>query len=77
MVFLQAHAACYVIVPPVCDLGRLASVLLSPTCVQLSSRNFSKMHCYRISESCQNELGNACGHTPDTPSHTHTRECTN
>ncbi|XP_062331952.1 diacylglycerol kinase theta [Osmerus eperlanus] len=53
---ITTHAACYIIVPPVCDLGRLAGVMLTPACVQLSSRNFSKMHCYRISESCQNEL---------------------
>uniref|UniRef100_A0A8C7DA75 Diacylglycerol kinase n=1 Tax=Oncorhynchus kisutch TaxID=8019 RepID=A0A8C7DA75_ONCKI len=56
---MTTHAACYVIVPPECGLGRLRSMLLHPACVQICSRNFSKMHCYRISESCQNDLG-AC-----------------
>ncbi|CAB1325330.1 unnamed protein product [Coregonus sp. 'balchen'] len=55
---ITTHAACYVIVPPECDLGRLRSMLLHPACVRICSRNFSKMHCYRISESCQNELDN-------------------
>eukprot|EP00063_Salmo_salar_P092835 XP_014067670.1 PREDICTED: diacylglycerol kinase theta-like isoform X2 [Salmo salar] len=55
---MTTHAACYVIVPPECGLGRLRSMLLHPACVRICSRNFSKMHCYRISESCQNELDN-------------------
>uniref|UniRef100_A0A4W5PEM3 diacylglycerol kinase (ATP) n=1 Tax=Hucho hucho TaxID=62062 RepID=A0A4W5PEM3_9TELE len=54
---MTTHAACYVIVPPECGLGRLRSMLLHPACVRICSRNFSKMHCYRISESCQNDLG--------------------
>ncbi|KAH0628448.1 hypothetical protein JD844_009629 [Phrynosoma platyrhinos] len=50
-----AHAACYVIVPPECTFGRLRSMILPPNCVHLFSRNFSKMHCFRISESLQTE----------------------
>uniref|UniRef100_A0A8C7DA26 Diacylglycerol kinase n=1 Tax=Oncorhynchus kisutch TaxID=8019 RepID=A0A8C7DA26_ONCKI len=57
---MTTHAACYVIVPPECGLGRLRSMLLHPACVQICSRNFSKMHCYRISESCQNDLAASC-----------------
>ncbi|KAM6980369.1 LOW QUALITY PROTEIN: diacylglycerol kinase theta [Aplochiton taeniatus] len=56
---LTAHAACYVIVPPECDLGRLQGMMLHPAAVRLCSRNFSKMHCYRISESCPNDLDNS------------------
>ncbi|TDH07298.1 hypothetical protein EPR50_G00104560 [Perca flavescens] len=54
-----SHAACYLGVPPECTLGRLRSMLLHPACVRLDSRNFSKMHCYRITESCSQELDNA------------------
>uniref|UniRef100_A0A8C7ICN9 Diacylglycerol kinase n=1 Tax=Oncorhynchus kisutch TaxID=8019 RepID=A0A8C7ICN9_ONCKI len=54
---ITTHAACYLIVPPECGLGRLRNMLLHPACVRICSRNFSKMHCYRISESYQNELG--------------------
>ncbi|XP_034996340.2 diacylglycerol kinase theta [Zootoca vivipara] len=50
-----AHAACYVIVPPECTFGRLRNMILPPNCVHLCSRNFSKMHCFRISESLQTE----------------------
>ncbi|XP_073676309.1 diacylglycerol kinase theta-like [Garra rufa] len=34
-------------------MGRLRNMILHPSCVRLSSRNFSKMHCYRISENSQ------------------------
>uniref|UniRef100_A0A8C9YYB7 Diacylglycerol kinase n=1 Tax=Sander lucioperca TaxID=283035 RepID=A0A8C9YYB7_SANLU len=54
---LTSHAACYLGVPPECTLGRLRGMLLHPSCVRLDSRNFSKMHCYRITESCSQELG--------------------
>ncbi|XP_061490933.1 diacylglycerol kinase theta isoform X3 [Rhineura floridana] len=50
-----AHAACYVIVPPECTFGRLRNMILPPNCVHLFSRNFSKMHCFRILESLQTE----------------------
>uniref|UniRef100_A0A8C7P2C7 Diacylglycerol kinase n=1 Tax=Oncorhynchus mykiss TaxID=8022 RepID=A0A8C7P2C7_ONCMY len=53
---ITTHAACYLIVPPECGLGRLRNMLLHPACVRICSRNFSKMHCYRISESYQNEI---------------------
>lgn len=34
-------------------------MILHPSCVRVCSRNFSKMHCYRISEPLQQcELGN-------------------
>ncbi|KAF1385118.1 hypothetical protein PFLUV_G00127360 [Perca fluviatilis] len=56
---LTSHAACYLGVPPECTLGRLRSMLLHPACVRLDSRNFSKMHCYRITESCSQELDNS------------------
>ncbi|XP_038555724.1 diacylglycerol kinase theta isoform X2 [Micropterus salmoides] len=56
---ITSHAACYLSVPPECTLGRLRSMLLHPACVRLDSRNFSKMHCYRISESCSQDLDNS------------------
>ncbi|KAM4732613.1 diacylglycerol kinase theta isoform 2-T2 [Anableps anableps] len=55
---ITSHAACYHRVPPECVLGRLRSMLLHPTCIRLNSRNFSKMHCYRITESCNQDLDN-------------------
>ncbi|XP_022532100.2 diacylglycerol kinase theta [Astyanax mexicanus] len=56
---ITAHASCYVIIPPECSLGRLRSMILHPSSVRVCSRNFSKMHCYRISESSQQcELDN-------------------
>ncbi|KAM8733528.1 diacylglycerol kinase theta [Acanthopagrus schlegelii] len=54
-----SHAACYLSVPPECTLGRLRCMLLHPACIRLDSRNFSKMHCYRITESCSHELDNS------------------
>ncbi|KAK5605301.1 hypothetical protein CRENBAI_014273 [Crenichthys baileyi] len=56
---ITSHAACCHRVPPECTLGRLRSMLLHPTCVHLDSRNFSKMHCYRITESCNQDLDNS------------------
>ncbi|XP_053284682.1 diacylglycerol kinase theta [Pleuronectes platessa] len=56
---ITSHAACYLSVPPGCTVGRLHGMLLHPACVQLDSRNFSKMHCYRITESCSPELDNS------------------
>uniref|UniRef100_A0A8D0FMD9 Diacylglycerol kinase n=1 Tax=Strix occidentalis caurina TaxID=311401 RepID=A0A8D0FMD9_STROC len=47
---ILAHAACYIIVTPECTFGRLRNMILPPNCVQLFSRNFSKLHCFRISE---------------------------
>ncbi|KAJ7414866.1 hypothetical protein WISP_81132 [Willisornis vidua] len=52
---ILAHAACYVIVTPECTFGRLRNMILPPSCVQLFSRNFSKLHCFRISENLQTE----------------------
>uniref|UniRef100_A0A8C5TD49 Diacylglycerol kinase n=1 Tax=Malurus cyaneus samueli TaxID=2593467 RepID=A0A8C5TD49_9PASS len=54
---ILAHAACYVIVTPECTFGRLRNMILPPSCVQLFSRNFSKLHCFRISENLQTESG--------------------
>ncbi|XP_068596740.1 diacylglycerol kinase theta [Brachionichthys hirsutus] len=48
---VTSHAACYASVPPECAVGHLRRMLLHPACVQLHCRNFSKMHCYRITES--------------------------
>uniref|UniRef100_A0A668A5I5 Diacylglycerol kinase n=1 Tax=Myripristis murdjan TaxID=586833 RepID=A0A668A5I5_9TELE len=47
---ITSHAACYLSVAPECTVGRLRCMLLHPACVRLDSRNFSKMHCYRITE---------------------------
>uniref|UniRef100_A0A3P9J702 Diacylglycerol kinase n=1 Tax=Oryzias latipes TaxID=8090 RepID=A0A3P9J702_ORYLA len=55
---VTTHPSCYHSVPLECAVGRLRCMLLKPTCVRLDSRNFSKMHCYRITESC--------GHEPET-----------
>ncbi|KAK1799059.1 hypothetical protein P4O66_007326, partial [Electrophorus voltai] len=56
---VSAHASCYITVPVECSLGRLCRMTLHPSCVRLCSRNFSKMHCYRISEPLQQgELDN-------------------
>ncbi|XP_029458619.1 diacylglycerol kinase theta [Rhinatrema bivittatum] len=52
---IVAHAACYIVVSPECTFGRLRSLMLPPNCVLLNTRNFSKMHCFRISESQQIE----------------------
>lgn len=61
-VCLQAHASCYTVIPSECILGRLRNMILHPSCVRVCSRNFSKMHCYRISEPLQQcELGNQPG----------------
>uniref|UniRef100_A0A9J7YB42 Diacylglycerol kinase n=1 Tax=Cyprinus carpio carpio TaxID=630221 RepID=A0A9J7YB42_CYPCA len=57
---ITAHASCYIIIPPECSMGRLQNMILHPSCVRICSRNFSKMHCYRISENSQHsEMGNA------------------
>ncbi|MGH0136432.1 UNVERIFIED_CONTAM: hypothetical protein FKN15_061187 [Acipenser sinensis] len=51
----HAHASCYIILLPECKFGRLKKMILPPNCVRVNSRNFSKMHCFRISESSQKE----------------------
>ncbi|KAG7270190.1 hypothetical protein CRUP_016024 [Coryphaenoides rupestris] len=53
---ITSHAACYVILSPECQLGRLGSMLLPPACLQLCSRNYSKMHCYRIAEGSHHDM---------------------
>ncbi|KAJ8262380.1 hypothetical protein GJAV_G00165780 [Gymnothorax javanicus] len=55
---ITAHANCLTTVTPDCGLGRLRNMILPPDCVRLCSRNFSKLHCFRISESSQTELDN-------------------
>ncbi|XDV37584.1 hypothetical protein PO909_007162 [Leuciscus waleckii] len=50
---VTAHASCYIIMSPECTMGRLRNMILHPSCVWICSRNFSKMHCYRISENSQ------------------------
>ncbi|KAG8454938.1 hypothetical protein GDO86_001237 [Hymenochirus boettgeri] len=52
---IQAHAACFVLLNQECTLGRLKNMVLPPNCVRLQARNFSKMHCFRMSESIQTE----------------------
>ncbi|KAF7652295.1 hypothetical protein LDENG_00098750 [Lucifuga dentata] len=56
---VTSHTGCYLSVPPKCTMGRLRCMLLLPACVRLDSRNFSKMHCYRIMEICSQELDNS------------------
>lgn len=48
---IQAHSVCCAALAPECTFGRLRTMILPPACVRLLSRNFSKMHCFRISES--------------------------
>ncbi|KAM9377213.1 diacylglycerol kinase theta [Pholidichthys leucotaenia] len=55
---ITSHVACFLSTSPECSLGRLRSMLLQPSCIRLDSRNFSKMHCYRISENCTLDLDN-------------------
>ncbi|XP_052005852.1 diacylglycerol kinase theta-like [Xyrauchen texanus] len=50
---ITAHASCNIIITPECGMGRLRNTILHPSCVRICSRNFSKMHCYRISENSQ------------------------
>uniref|UniRef100_A0A8C2N3L7 Diacylglycerol kinase n=1 Tax=Cricetulus griseus TaxID=10029 RepID=A0A8C2N3L7_CRIGR len=54
---VQAHSVCSTALPPECTFGRLRSMVLPPSCVRLLSRNFSKMHCFRIPETIALELG--------------------
>ncbi|XP_004383634.1 diacylglycerol kinase theta, partial [Trichechus manatus latirostris] len=54
---LQAHSVCYSALTPECTFGRLRSMILPPACVRLVSRNFSKMHCFRITENPTPEPG--------------------
>ncbi|KAB1282691.1 Diacylglycerol kinase theta [Camelus dromedarius] len=53
----QAHSVCSAVLTPECTFGRLRTMVLPPACVRLLSRNFSKMHCFRISESAAPEPG--------------------
>ncbi|XP_031442985.1 diacylglycerol kinase theta isoform X2 [Clupea harengus] len=55
---LTAHASCYITVRPECSMGRLHNMILHPGCVRICSRNFSKMHLFRICEDSQCELDN-------------------
>lgn len=48
---VTSHGTCFVSVVPECDLGRFRTMILNPVSVKLESRNFSKMHLYRIQES--------------------------
>lgn len=48
---------CSTALTPECTFGRLRSMVLPPSCVRLLSRNFSKMHCFRIPEAMTLELG--------------------
>ncbi|XP_053433833.1 diacylglycerol kinase theta isoform X4 [Nycticebus coucang] len=58
---VQAHSVCSTVLAPECTFGRLRSLVLPPTCVRLLSRNFSKMHCFRITEMMAPELGDGDG----------------
>ncbi|XP_016014754.2 diacylglycerol kinase theta isoform X2 [Rousettus aegyptiacus] len=54
---VQAHTVCSAALAPECTFGRLRTLVLPPACVRLLSRNFSKMHCFRVSESAAPEPG--------------------
>ncbi|EHB07012.1 Diacylglycerol kinase theta [Heterocephalus glaber] len=54
---IQAHSLCSSVLAPECTFGQLRSMVLPPGCVRLLSRNFSKMHCFRIAETAALELG--------------------
>ncbi|NP_001193234.2 diacylglycerol kinase theta [Bos taurus] len=54
---IQAHSVCSAALAPECTFGRLRTLVLPPACVRLLSRNFSKMHCFRIPESAAPEPG--------------------
>lgn len=54
---LQAHSVCSAALAPECTFGRLRTLVLPPACVRLLSRNFSKMHCFRIPEIAVPEPG--------------------
>ncbi|XP_055291180.1 diacylglycerol kinase theta isoform X2 [Moschus berezovskii] len=54
---VQAHSVCSAALAPECTFGRLRTLVLPPACVRLLSRNFSKMHCFRIPESAAPEPG--------------------
>lgn len=58
---LQAHSVCSAALAPECTFGRLRTLVLPPACVRLLSRNFSKMHCFRIPESAAPEPGERGG----------------
>ncbi|XP_043761850.1 diacylglycerol kinase theta isoform X2 [Cervus elaphus] len=54
---VQAHSVCSAALAPECTFGRLRTLVLPPACVRLLSRNFSKMHCFRIPEIAVPEPG--------------------
>ncbi|KAM5283692.1 diacylglycerol kinase theta isoform 1-T1 [Hipposideros larvatus] len=54
---IQAHSVCCATLAPECTFGRLRTMILPPACVRLLSRNFSKMHCFRVSELTAPEPG--------------------
>ncbi|XP_073094008.1 diacylglycerol kinase theta isoform X3 [Manis javanica] len=54
---VQAHSVCSAALASECAFGRLRTMVLPPACVRLLSRNFSKMHCFRIPESAAPEPG--------------------
>lgn len=56
---LTSHGTCFVSVAPDCGLGRFRTMILSPQSVRLESRNFSKMHLYRVQESSGPEQDNS------------------
>ncbi|XP_069451063.1 diacylglycerol kinase theta isoform X2 [Ovis canadensis] len=58
---VQAHSVCSAALAPECTFGRLRTLVLPPACVRLLSRNFSKMHCFRIPESAAPEPGERGG----------------
>ncbi|XP_078057043.1 diacylglycerol kinase theta isoform X2 [Mustelus asterias] len=55
------HADCYSSLTPECNFGRLQNMILPPNCVRVCVRNFSKFHCFRISENSQMEQVANCG----------------
>lgn len=65
------HADCYSSLTPECNFGRLQNLMLPPDCVRVCARNFSKFHCFRISESAQTEQVDDDGDDDDVDTGSH------
>ncbi|XP_072439804.1 LOW QUALITY PROTEIN: diacylglycerol kinase theta [Chiloscyllium punctatum] len=52
---IAVHADCYSSLTPECNFGRFRKMILPPNCVRVCVRNFTKFHCFRISENAQIE----------------------
>ncbi|XP_069782226.1 diacylglycerol kinase theta [Narcine bancroftii] len=52
---VTVHADCYSGLTPECNFGRLQNMILPPNCVRVAACNFSRFHCFRLSEGSQTE----------------------